>query len=342
MQLRSSKTFRQAGALILILAGISAAKIMVNLSRSNSKGPNSNIGTTIAPGSKMWEPPDTNQIPFSAEGNLIRYGRDLVANTSLYLGPKGKVAAVTNGMNCQNCHLDAGTRLWGNNFSAVSSTYPQFRGRSGTVESVYKRVNDCLERSLNGKTLDTNSHEMQAFAAYINWVGHNVAKNVKPEGAGVKTIPFLGRPADPENGLIVYKLKCQRCHGADGLGSLNSDSTAYFYPPLWGKNSYNTGAGLFRLSHFAGYIRYNMPFDAQVNVALLTDQEAWDVAAFVNTQSRPQKKFIADWPDISWKPFDYPFGPYADSFSEHQHKFGSFGPIWQENEKMKSKKLKAY
>jgi thiosulfate dehydrogenase len=341
MRVRSTKTFRQFAALIMILAVISAAKIIINLSSSKRNAPYSDIGATIPAGAGLWHPPDTNKIPSSTEGNLIRYGKALVTNTSFYLGPKGRVAAVTNGMNCQNCHLDAGTRLWGNNFSAVSATYPQFRGRSGSIESVYKRVNDCLERSLNGKKLDTNSKEMQAFVAYIKWVGHEVPKNSKPEGAGIKNIPFLARPADPDKGRLVYKLKCQRCHGTDGLGSFNTDSTGYFYPPLWGNNSYNTGAGLFRLSHFAGYIRYNMPFDAPAKAESLTDEEAWDVAAFVNTQPRPQVKFIADWPDISVKPLDYPFGPYADSFSELQHKFGSFEPIRRENEKMKNKKLKS-
>jgi thiosulfate dehydrogenase len=34
-----------------------------------------------------------------------------------------------------------------------------------------------------------------------------------------------------------------------------------------------------------------------------------------------------DWPRIAGKPFDHPFGPYADAFSEAQHKLGPFGPI---------------
>lgn len=284
-----------------------------------------------------WKAPDSSKIPFTYEGNLIRYGRELVANTSYYLGPKGKIAAITNGMNCQNCHLDAGTRLWGNNYSAVFSTYPRFRERSGTVENIYKRVNDCIERSLNGKKLDTNSREMLALSSYINWVGHNVSKNVKHEGAGIRTIPLLNRAADPETGLLIYQQKCARCHGANGEGLLGSDSTAFQYPPLWGKNSYNTGAGLFRLSRFAGYVSENMPFDAPRNAARLTNEEAWDVAAFVNTQPRPEKSFSKDWPRISTKPFDFPFGPYADSFPEKQHKYGPFQLIQLAYEKMNSK-----
>ena len=284
-----------------------------------------------------WAAPDTSQIFFTEDGELIRYGRDLIANTSFYLGPKGKVAAITNGMNCQNCHLDAGTRLWGNNYSGVFSSYPKFRERSGTVENIYKRVNDCLERSLNGKPIDTNSREMQAISSYINWLGRNVPKNKTPIAVGIRAIPLLNRPADPIKGKLIYVQTCQRCHGVEGRGLLNEDSTKYIYPPLWGENSYNTGAGLYRITRLAGYVKDNMPFDAPQNSRHLTNEESWDIAAFVNSQPHPQKDYRKDWPNIPGKPIDYPFGPFADSFSALQHKYGPFEPIRQTQENMKKK-----
>jgi thiosulfate dehydrogenase len=296
---------------------------------------------TISSGKKdfEWQAPDISQVSFTPEGELIHYGRDIIANTAIYLGPKGKVAAITNGMNCQNCHLDAGTKFFGNNYSRVFSTYPRFRERSGAVEDIYKRVNDCLERSLNArKILDTASREMQAIKAYINWLGQNVPKDIKPVGAGIKNLPFPDRSADPVKGKTVYIQNCQRCHGTNGGGLLNADSTVYTYPPLWGEHSYNTAAGLFRISRFAGYVKYNMPFDAPHNARSLTDEEAWDVAAFVNTQPRPRKDFKKDWPNISGKPIDYPFGPYADGFSEMQHKYGPFEPIRLAREKKENAK----
>ena len=62
--------------------------------------------------------------------------------------------------------------------------------------------------------------------------------------------------------------------------------------------------------------------------AQLSDEEAWDVAAFINSQPRPKHPFLqTDWPDISKKPYDHPFGPYTDSFPEIQHKYGPFEPI---------------
>lgn len=284
-----------------------------------------------------WIAPDPNQIPATPEGELIRYGRDLIVNTSVYLGPKGKVAAISNGMNCQNCHLEAGTRFLGNNYGGVFSTYPKFRERSGTIENIYKRVNDCIERSLAGKRgLDTNSREMQAFYAYIKWLGNDVPKGIRPAGTGIADISFSQRAADPSKGKELYLMKCQRCHGTEGGGLLRPDSIGYIYPPLWGDHSYSTAAGLYRLSRLAGYIKFNMPFDAVSGVSHLTDEEAWDLAAFVNSQSRPIKNYPGDWPDISGKPFDHPFGPYADSFPEIQHKYGPFGPIVTEKKARES------
>jgi thiosulfate dehydrogenase len=274
-----------------------------------------------------WRAPDTARIPATDEGRIIRYGRDLIANTSRYLGPKGTKAVLSNGMNCQNCHLEAGTKPWGNNYSAVFSTYPKFRDRSGSIEIISKRVNDCLERSLNGQPLDTNSLEMKAIYAYLKWLGQDVPKGIRPVGAGITEIPWLKRAADPVKGQVIYLRDCQRCHGAQGNGSYNADTTGYLYPPLWGDHSYNTGAGLYRISRLASYVKDNMPLGRSHNATQLTNEDAWDVAAFINTQRRPEKTFAKDWPDIAKKPVDHPFGPYADSFPARQHKYGPFTPM---------------
>ncbi|WP_209137971.1 MULTISPECIES: c-type cytochrome [Niastella] len=275
-----------------------------------------------------WRSPDSNTIPNSEAGDQIRYGRDLIVHTSWYLGPKGRVAHISNGMNCQNCHLSAGTKPWGNNYSAVASTYPKYRERSGSMESIEKRVNDCLERSLNGKALDSNSREMRAIVAYMHWLGAGVAKGKKPLGSGINSLKNLDRPADPEKGKLVFIEKCQLCHGANGAGIRDTTlGTGYVYPPLWGPGSYNIGAGLYRLSRMAGYVKDNMPFGASHGNGQLTDEQAWDVAAFINSQPHPHKDLSKDWPQNNTKPVDYPFGPYTDTFSMHQHKYGPFDPI---------------
>ncbi|MEO7443961.1 MAG: c-type cytochrome [Ferruginibacter sp.] len=282
-----------------------------------------------------WTPPDLLKLPDSPGADLVQYGRNLIIHTSFYLGPKGSVARLTNGMNCQNCHLTAGTEFLGNNFSAVYSTYPKYRERSGGMETIYKRIADCIQRSLNGTAPDSNSKEMRAINAYIQWLGMKVPKGVKPKGAGLPDIPFLQRAANAATGKMIYIQKCVRCHSLNGEGLLNADSTEYLYPPLWGRKSFNTGAGLFRISRFAAYILKNMPFDIKTNkeIARLSEEEAWDVAGYILSQPRPQKKFANDWPDISKKPYDHPFAPYADTFPEIQHKFGPFEPILKTKKK---------
>ena len=290
----------------------------------------------LPPETEIWQAPDTATIPNDKNGKLIEYGRELIAHTSNYLGPNGSVSAITNGMNCQNCHIDAGTRIFGNNYSVVASTYPKFRARSGTEETIEKRVNDCIERSLNGKPLANDSHEMTAIVAYIKWVGKDVEKGKSPKGVGLLELPFLDRPASAENGKIVYDQKCTVCHGKSGEGIALADGSGYQFPPLWGSNSYNIGAGLFRLSRFAGYVKANMPWGATYDAPQLTDEEAWDVAAFVNSLPRPKKDLSNDWPDISKKPIDHPFGPFTDGFGEMQHKLGPFKPIEEERKSVGS------
>lgn len=277
---------------------------------------------------KVWEAPDPYLSQTDAEADLIAYGRDLIARTQDYFGENGLVRpASINGMNCQNCHLDAGSKPFGNNYSAVASTYPQMRARSGALETIPKRVNDCFQRSLNGQPLDTTGREMQAILAYMRWLGTSIPKGEKPKGAGLVEVPMLDRSADPMKGQVIYTEKCASCHAADGQGLPMPDSPRR-YPPLWGDRSYNEGAGLFRLSRFAGYVKANMPFGASYQNPQLTDEEAWDVAAFVNSRPRPKHPFLqTDWPKIEKKPFDHPFGPFADTFPEAQHKFGPFGPI---------------
>ncbi len=285
----------------------------------------------------FWVAKDFSNISDSAQLAQLEYGKDLIAHTAKFLGPHGSVARITNGMNCQNCHLDAGTKAWGNNYGAVFSTYPKYRARSGKEEDIFKRINDCVERSLNGKALEINSKEMQAIKTYIEYIGSDVKKGKEAKASGIYKLGFLNRPVNPETGKAIYATKCASCHQANGQGVLAEDKKEYTYPPLWGNNSYNDGAGLYSISRFAGYIKFNMPQGATYQNPQLTDEEAWDIAAYVNSQDRPKKDLSNDWPNIAEKPAGYPFGPFADSFNTAQHKYGPYQPIADFNKKNKKK-----
>lgn len=321
----------------LIFFFILAAVFFINRPIPNKKTVHSEELKEKSPNRiKAWIAPDTNSIPATKEGALIKYGQKLISNTADYLGPRGSVAHISNGMNCQNCHLNAGTKSFSNNFALVASGYPRFRPRSGRIESIEFRVNDCLERSLNGQRIDSLSKEMRAYVAWFNWIGKDVKQGEKIEDAGVENLPFLNRASDPVRGKALYLNKCKVCHGRNGEGLLRHDSVAYTYPPLWGPNSYNIGAGLHRLTRLAGFIKNNMPFGSTYENPQLSNEQAWDIAAYISSQPRPPEDLSNDWPDLSSKPFDYPFGPYTNRFSEQQHRYGPFEPIKQANEKVKT------
>jgi thiosulfate dehydrogenase len=286
---------------------------------------------------KFWKPADIDLITDTALKQEVQYGKELIVHTAKYLGPNGSVKKITNGMNCNNCHLDAGTKPWGNNYGSVYSMYPKMRARSGQVENLYKRVNDCMERSLNGQPLKEDDKEMKAMIAYIEYIGSNVPKGKEANASGIYDLAYLDRAADPIKGKALFDAKCFSCHQVDGQGVLAEDKKEYIYPPLWGKNSYNQGAGLFRISRFAGYIKYNMPLGSTYDSPQLSDEEAWDIAAYVENQARPSTDLSQDWPAISKKPVDHPFGPFSDKFTAAQHKFGPFQPIKDEKKKNEKK-----
>lgn len=320
-------TVTVTGAVVLalvVMAWVGGWTNLIATGSGNAAGAPENVP---AAAEEYWHPPDIRSLADSAGAEEITYGRALIAHTARYLGPKGSVRKISNGMNCQNCHLDAGTKTFGNNYSAVAATYPKFRARSGKVESIEKRVNDCFERSLNGQALDSSSREMRAIVSYIQWLGSGVEKGKAPKGSGLARLETPGRAADPAKGRQLYAAQCIVCHGKDGQGMKQPDGIEYQFPPLWGEQSYNQGAGLFRLSTFAQYIHGNMPLGTAFDHPVLSAEEAWDIAAYINSQPRPGMDMSRDWPKIESKPLDHPFGPYADPFTEKQHKYGPYEEI---------------
>ncbi|MFM8486061.1 MAG: c-type cytochrome, partial [Bacteroidota bacterium] len=206
------------GILLLITLSVVTAIRMLNERNRESEAIRAAVWPVYNP-ETVWKAPNISLAETDEDAGLIAYGRDLIAHTQDYFGPSGLVRPdAINGLNCQSCHLDAGSRPFGNNYFAVASTYPQLRARSGSLETIPKRVNDCFQRSLNGQPLDSTSREMKAIIAYMRWLGTGVPKEAKPRGTGLPEVPFLDRPASPELGREVYVNKCATCHGADGQG----------------------------------------------------------------------------------------------------------------------------
>jgi thiosulfate dehydrogenase len=293
-------------------------------------------GKSASTATEYWQAPDESTIPAGEAGEKIRYGKELVMHTSLYFGPKGKIAKINNGMNCRNCHLNGGTKPFALNFSAVTSTYPKLRHRANKVESTSEKINECFLRSLNGKSIPEESKEMTAIVAYIDWLGKDVKKGEYPKGFAYQHLEYTNRAADPVKGKKVYDNICQSCHGPKGQGVLNAAGDEYQYPPLWGPNSYCNGATIYRLTVIAGFVKANMPYGTSFDNPVLQDTDAWDVAAFISTQERPVIDQKKDWLTLNTKPIDIPFGPYLDPYSATEHKYGPYKPIddwWKKNVK---------
>ncbi len=278
--------------------------------------------------------PDTSTIPNDQFGDLVRYGRDLILHTAYYIGPNGiKGKYLGNKMNCTNCHLDAGTRPYGFNFFSSYARYPQYRGRENEVLTMEQRVNNCIERPHSGIPLPLDCKEMVAMVCYIRWVGTNVPIGHQVKGDECLEIEYPDRAADPEKGAKIYAAVCSSCHGINGEGKGPEDSVTYQFPPLWGPHSYQIGSSPYRVVKLARFLKGNMPDKiATWRKPFLTDEQALDVAAFINDDrihSRPQKKdkSTPDYPDPKGKAIDYGIGPFIDTFSEQQHKFGPFKPI---------------
>lgn len=184
---------------------------------------------------------------------------------------------------------------------------------------------------MNGRALPVDGREMKAMVAYLQFLSTGVPVGRATEGRGTPALPLLDRAADPVRGRSVYTSTCQVCHQADGQGlrrGKSGDAAGYLFPPVWGDDSYNDGAGMHRLIASASFIRANMPLGTSTRLPMLSVEDAWDVAAFVNGQPRPARaRRDLDYPDRSKKPVDAPFPPFADSFPLEQHRLGPFRAI---------------
>ncbi len=239
----------------------------------------------------VFAPPSPDTIPGDQRGEQIRLGYRVIVNTQDYAK-----AYVGNALNCTNCHLDAGLNPNAASFVGLASVYPEYRARRGRVVTLPERINECFERSLNGKALPAESSRLQAVVAYIEWLSLGVPKGAKIPWRGLPRLA-VSRKADSERGRQVFASHCAFCHGSDGQGSMAA-------PPLWGPKSYNIGAGMARISVAASFIKANMPRGWGWT---LSDNEAYDVAAFINSQPRPDlPEKERDWPK-GGKPDDAPY-----------------------------------
>lgn len=284
---------------------------------------------------KQWGDP----LPEGRKGQQIKYGYKLVSETPKWMGPmveSENLKFAGNNLACKNCHLDNGTKPGAASWVGITNEYPQFRARENKKGTIEERINGCMERSMNGQPLPVESSQMKAIVAYMEWLSEDVPRNLSPEYQGFPSLKIPNIAADPVVGKQIYIKECQVCHAEDGQGVKMADETkGYQFPPVWGLDSYNHGAGMNRVITAAQFIKGNMPHgQATWNNPKLTDEEALHVAAYIDSFNRPLKPDVEmDFPDLKLKPVSTPYGPWEDHFSEAQHKYGPYPPIMEYYEK---------
>ena len=206
-------------------------------------------------------------------------------------------------MACSNCHLRNGTSAFGNPWAVVYLKYASspYSARSNRNLDMTNRINDCMLRSQNGKELPRGSYEVNSMIEYFKWLstGMKVSDWTKVVGQGSMKVADMTRAADPKKGKLVYQYKCAMCHQWDGSGVWDPVAKRYIYPALWGKYSFNNGAGAYRLRTLVGFVKGNMPYPATNPTdptTQLSEADAWDVTAYVNSNARPTwSGYLTDW-----------------------------------------------
>ena len=235
----------------------------------------------------FFTPPSEADIPHDGFGDMVRRGIAIFTNT-----PNEARGFVGDGLTCSNCHLDRGRRPGAAPMWAAWVRYPQFRAKNEAVNTMAMRIQGCFKFSMNGTAPPEDSEVITALQSYFFWLARGIPTGAKLHGEGFTPIPEPPLAPAHERGAAVFASKCAACHGADGLGRRATGAAGYQFPPLWGADSFNWGAGMTSVATAAGFIRANMPYGLR---EALSVQEAWDVAFFMDGQERPQDpRFTGD------------------------------------------------
>ena len=252
------------------------------------------MGTPVAAahsGPLDYTPPPDSVIPNDPLGASIKRGLALIIHTTDSL-PK----YATGSLQCSSCHLDAGRRRDAAALIGVYSRFPKYMDRTGAVIPIEDRVNYCFTRSLAGNKIPTDSREMQDIVAYLAFLSTGVPAGAHVKGEAMPKMPRL--TGDTTRGAVLFASTCTACHGPEGQGN------PPVIPALWGPKSFSIGASMAREERAATFIRHFMPLS---NPGSLTDQQAYDVAAYINSHARPDSPGKEnDWP-AEGVPYDVPY-----------------------------------
>jgi thiosulfate dehydrogenase len=286
-----------------LLAGVAATALATTQAHAAETAPAS---APIA--AKPFVPPAEQAMPEGEFGKMVKRGEQIFLHTRQYAP-----AYVGNTLSCASCHLDAGRRansapMWG-----AYVSYPAFRSKDGAVSTFAARIQGCFSYSMNGKPPPLGDPVLVALESYSYWLAKGAPVGTKMAGAGYPKLPPPPLAPDFARGRRIYDADCALCHGPTGQGQTSAGQPAF--PPLWGPDSFNWGAGMHQVGNAAGFIKANMPLSQGES---LSDQDAWDVALFIDSQERPQDPRFTGSVDATRKQFhDTPESMYGRVVDGH-------------------------
>lgn len=261
-------------AIFITSASIQAAEKKLDYQMELQPGPRGKV---------TFIPPSEDKMPDGEYGRMVRLGKDIFTDTGTHASE-----FVGNGMNCSNCHLDNGRRAFSAPLWGAMGIYPKYRKKNDMVNTIQTRMQGCFKYSMDGTPPPADSEVMTALVTYGFWMAEGAPLGKNLPGRGYIKLDKPPKKPDHQRGEKIYQQSCAVCHGANGEGTKVNGK--YHFPPLWGPDSYNWGAGMHRINTAAGFIKMNMPYGKGES---LTDQQAWDVAMYVNSQERPEDPRIA-------------------------------------------------
>jgi thiosulfate dehydrogenase len=257
---------------------------------------------------QQFEPPAESAMPGGDFGKSVKLGEQIFTHTGQFAGK-----FVGNPLTCANCHLDAGRKANSSPLWAAYISYPAFRSKNGHVNTFAERLQGCFNYSMNGKAPPLGDPVLVALESYAYWLATGAPVGGKVDGRGYPKLPPPAQKADYARGAEVYAQHCALCHGADGQGQ--SSNGQMVFPPLWGARSFNWGAGMHEIQNAAGFIKANMPLGLG---GTLTEQQAWDVATFMDSHERPQDpRFKGSVAQTRAKYHDSPYSLYGTEVNGH-------------------------
>jgi thiosulfate dehydrogenase len=298
-------------AIVMVLAPTLTLAPLAAQAADGGAVPSAACAASSTPGAAQaqhFTPPAETAMPSGDFGQSVKLGEQIFIHTKEYAGQY-----VGNSLNCASCHLDAGRKADSGPLWAAYISYPAYRSKTGHVNSFAERMQGCFDYSMNGKAPPLGDPVLVALESYAFWLAKGAPVGTDLAGRGYPKLAAPAQKPDYARGAQLYAQHCALCHGAGGQGQSVDGKTVF--PPLWGAQSFNWGAGMHEIQNAAGFIKANMPLGLS---GTLTDQQAWDVATFMDSQPRPQDpRFTGSVEATRAKYHDSPWSMYGKTVNGH-------------------------